>query len=99
MTDQARERSDWEVRADLVCTQCSRIAGSVHGPAGRPLTPASIRAHDAGDAEAVQRLRCPCCSGRLWMQDGETIYLGPQTLSDEELHPRRGRPRKAPRAS
>jgi hypothetical protein len=60
---------------------------------------ASIRAHDADDADAIHRLRCPRCSGRLWMQDREEIYIGPNTLSHEERHPRRGSPRKAPGAS
>ena len=96
MTDQARGRSGWEVRANLACTLCARTAGSAHGPAGHPLTLASIRAHDASHAEAVHRLQCPCCSGRLWIQDREEIYIGPQTLSYEELHPRRGRPRRVP---
>ena len=99
MTDQARGRRGWEVRANLVCTLCARTVGSAHGPTGRPLTSASIRAHDVSHAEAVRRLRCPYCSGRLWIQDREEIYVGPHTLSDEELHPRRGRPRKVPRAS
>ena len=99
MTDQARGRSGWEVRANLVCTLCARTVGSAHGPAGRPLTLASIRAHDASHADAVQRLRCPCCSGRLWIQDREEIYVGLHTLSHTELHPRRGRPRKVPRTS
>ena len=98
MTDQARGRSDWEVRANLVCTLCARTAGSAHAPAGHPLTLATVRVVDADHTDAVQRLRCPCCSGRLWFQDREEIYVGPQTLSHEELHPRRGRPRKVPSA-
>jgi len=60
---------------------------------------ATIRVVDADHADAVQRLRCPCCSGRLLLQDREEIYVGPPTLSHEELHPRRGRPRRIPSAS
>ena len=99
MTDQARGRRGWEARANLVCTLCARTAGRAHGPAGHPLTSDSIRALDDSHTDAVRRLRCPYCLGRLWLQDREEIYVGPQTLSGEDLRPRRGRPRKVPRAS
>jgi len=99
MTDHTRGRRDWEARANLVCTLCTRTVGSAHGPAGHPLTAASIRALDVSHTDAVRRLRCPYCSGQLWIQDREEIYVGPHSLSGEDLRPRRGRPRKVPRAS
>lgn len=99
MTDDTRGRRGWEARANLVCTLCARTVGRAHGPAGHPLTSASIRPLDDTHTEAVGRLRCPHCSGRLWLQDREEIYIGPHTLSGEDLRPRRGRPRKVPRAS
>jgi DNA-directed RNA polymerase subunit RPC12/RpoP len=99
MTDQARERSGWEVRANLVCTLCARTAGTAQGSHARPLALTSIRVVEADHAEAVRRLRCPYCSGRLWLQDREEIHVGPHTLSGEELHPRRGRPRRVSRAT
>jgi DNA-directed RNA polymerase subunit RPC12/RpoP len=99
MTDRERGRIGWEARAHLVCTLCARTVGSAHGPAGHPLTSASIRSLDDSHADAVRRLRCPHCSGRLWFQDSEEIYVGPGSLSGENLRPRRGRPRKVPRVS
>lgn len=99
MTDQARARGGWEVRANLVCTLCARTAGTAWGSHARPLTLTSIRVVDAGYAEAVRRLRCPYCSGRLWLQDREEIHGGPRTLSGEDLRPRRGRPPRVSRAS
>jgi hypothetical protein len=99
MTDQARARSGWEVRANLVCTLCARTVGHARGPGTRPARLTSVRVLDPSHAESVRRLRCPYCSGRLWLQDREEIYVGPYPLSDEHRHPRRGRPRKVIRAS
>ena len=99
MPDRTLPRSGWEVRANLVCTLCARTVGTARGPNAQPVTMTSVHLVDASHAEAVQRLRCPYCSGRLWLQDREEIYVGPHTLSGEELHPRRGRPRRVSRAS
>jgi DNA-directed RNA polymerase subunit RPC12/RpoP len=99
MTDQKALRSGWEVRASLVCTLCARTVGSAQGPNVQPVTLTSIRALDASHAEAVRRLRCPHCSGRLWLQDREEIYVGRYVLTNEDLRPRRGRPPKVSRAS
>ena len=99
MPDQVALRSGWEVRANLVCTLCARTVGSARGPNARPVTLTSVRVLDASHAEAVRRLRCPYCSGRLWLQDHEVIYVDRHTLSAEELRPRAGRRRKVPRAS
>jgi hypothetical protein len=99
MPDEALPRRGWEVRANLVCTLCTRVIGSARGPDARPLTLASVRALDPSHADAVRRLRCPYCSGRLWLQDCEEIRSDDHGLSADDLRPRRGRPRKVPRAS
>jgi hypothetical protein len=99
MPDQVAPRSGWEVRADLVCTLCARTVGSARGPEARPVMLTSVRVPDASHAEAVRRLRCPYCSGRLWLQNHEVIYADHHALSAEELRPRGGRRRKMPRAS
>ena len=87
-----------DVRADLVCVLCVRTAGSVQGPSLRSLTSTSFRVQDPRHVDAVRRLRCPYCSGRLWLQNREEIHVDRRPLTTEELRPRRGRPRKVPRA-
>jgi DNA-directed RNA polymerase subunit RPC12/RpoP len=62
-----------EIRAGLVCVLCARIAGRVQGPNLRRLTPLSLRVQDPRHVDAVRRLRCPYCSGRLWLQNREEI--------------------------
>ena len=99
MPDQTLPRSGWEVRANLVCTLCARTVGTARGPIARPVRLTSVRLVDASHAEAVRRLRCPYCSGRLWFQDREVVYAAPHGLTGEDLRPRRGRPRKALTAS
>jgi DNA-directed RNA polymerase subunit RPC12/RpoP len=99
MSDHVATRSGWEVRADLVCTLCARTVGSARGPEARPVKLTSVRVPDASHAEAVRRLRCPYCSGRLWFQNHEVIHVDRHTLSAEELRPRAGRRRMVPRAS
>jgi hypothetical protein len=89
----------WEIHANLVCTLCARTIGRSRGPAGRPLTSTSIQLHDASHAGVARRLRCPYCSGRLWLQDCEVVPVDRHVLTDEDLHPRRGRPRKVTTAS
>jgi DNA-directed RNA polymerase subunit RPC12/RpoP len=86
------------IRADLVCVLCARTVGRVHGPNVRPLTSMSLRVQDPSHVDAVRRLRCPYCSGRLWLQNREEILVDRRPLTTEELHPRHGRPRKASRA-
>jgi len=99
MSDLASSRSRWEVRANLVCTLCARTVGAARGSTARPMTLTSVRLLDASHADAVRRLRCPYCSGRLWLQDWEEIRADQHGLSADDLRPRRGRPRKAPQAS
>jgi DNA-directed RNA polymerase subunit RPC12/RpoP len=99
MSDQAVSRSRWEVRANLVCTLCARTVGAARGSNARPVTLTSVRVLDSSHADAVRRLRCPYCSGRLWLQDCEEIRSDHHGLSADDLRPRRGRPPKAPRVS
>ena len=99
MPDDALQRTGWEVRANLVCTLCTRTVGTARGPNAQPVKLTSVRLVDASHAEAVRRLRCPYCSGRLWLQDLEEIYVARYALSGKDLRPRRGRPRKVSRAS
>jgi DNA-directed RNA polymerase subunit RPC12/RpoP len=86
--------SGWEVRGDLACLLCSRIVASAQGPRAKKFIPASVRVLRAEHASAVQQMRCPYCSGRLWLQDTEEIFVDRRPLSAEELRPRRGRPPK-----
>ena len=88
-----------EVRADLVCVLCSRTVGRVQGPNLRSLTTMSLRVQEPRHVDAVRRLRCPYCSGRLWLQNSEEIRANWRPLTSAELRPRRGRPRKIDRAS
>jgi DNA-directed RNA polymerase subunit RPC12/RpoP len=99
MSDEAFPRSRWEVRANLVCTLCARTVGAARGSNAQPLTLTSVRLVDANHADAVRRLRCPYCSGRLWLQDHEEVRSDHHGLSADDLRPRRGRPRKPGRAS
>jgi hypothetical protein len=99
MLERLDQQHGRDIRADLVCVLCARTAGSVQGSSLRPLTPSSLRVQDPGRADAVRRLRCPYCSGRLWLQDGEEIHVDRRPLPTEELRPRHGRPRKGPRRS
>jgi hypothetical protein len=99
MSESLHRRSGWETRASLVCTLCARTVGSVHGPAGFTLTAVSIRVPDASHADAVRRLRCPHCLGRLWLQDREEIYVERCASSAEVRGPSLGRRRRLSRAS
>jgi hypothetical protein len=92
--NQALPRSGWEIRAHLVCILCARTVGSARGPDARLVTLTSVRLLDARHAEAVRRLRCPYCSGRLWLQNSEEIHVDRRPLTTEELRPRHGRPPK-----
>jgi hypothetical protein len=99
MTEHKAPRNGWEVRANLVCTLCSRTIGRGSGPDSRSVTIASVSAVNASHASAVRRLRCPYCAGRLWFQDYEEIRVIQCSLTAEDLHPKRGRPRKIAQAS
>jgi hypothetical protein len=87
-----------DIRADLVCVQCARTAAWIQGPSVRPLPSMSLRVQDPRHVAAIRQLRCPYCSGRLWLQNSEAIYVDRRPLTPEQLRPRHGRPRKVPRA-
>ena len=88
-----------DIRADLVCVLCSRTVGRIQGPSLRSQMPISLHLQDPGHADAVRRLRCPYCSGRLWLQNREEIHVDRRQLTHEELRPRGGRRAKKGRAS
>jgi DNA-directed RNA polymerase subunit RPC12/RpoP len=88
-----------DIRADLVCVLCARTAGSVEGSSRRSRTPISLRVQDRRHVDAVRRLRCPYCSGRLWLQNREEIHVDRRQLTHEDLRPRGGRRAKTDRAS
>jgi hypothetical protein len=94
MHEENRPLSGWEVRGDLACLLCARTVASAQGPRSRKFSPTLVRVHRPEHAEAVQQMRCPYCSGRLWLQDTEEVYVDRRPLSAEELRPRRGRPPK-----
>ena len=86
--------SGWEVRGDLACLLCSRTVASAQAPRDRKFVPTSVKEQNPAHAEAVKQMRCPFCTGRLWLQDTEDIYVDRRPLTAEELRPRRGRPPK-----
>ena len=94
-----RQLSDDHSRGDLVCTQCARVAGTAEGSNGRQARSITIRLQDPGHADAVRRLCCPHCSGRLWLQNSEDARGTWHALGSEALRPRYGRTSKlsAPR--
>jgi hypothetical protein len=86
------------IRADLVCVLCARTVGRAQGPKLRPLTAMSLRVQDPRHVDAVRRLRCPYCSGRLWLQNAEDVHVDHRPLTAADLRPGRGRPRRVPTA-
>jgi DNA-directed RNA polymerase subunit RPC12/RpoP len=99
MHDQGGPGRGWEIRASLVCTLCARLAGTANGPHGQPFVATSIHLVDSSHTEAVRHLRCPYCSGRLWLQDHQEVHVARHVLTGDDLRPRRGRPRKVLTAS
>jgi DNA-directed RNA polymerase subunit RPC12/RpoP len=87
-----------DIRADLVCVLCGRTAGRLQGPNLRSPTSLSLHVQDPRHVDAVRRLRCPYCSGRLWLQNSESIHVDRRLLTVGELRPRHDRPRKETRA-
>jgi hypothetical protein len=92
MQNRAESPSGRDLRGDLVCTQCARVAGSVQGPNIRLMKRVTLRVEDPSQAEAVRQLRCPNCSGRLWLQNSEEIPPDPLQFDHAALRPNRGRP-------
>ena len=90
MPDGATLSSERDVRGDLVCTQCARVAGTVQGANIRGAKVVALRVQDPVHAAAVRRLSCPDCSGRLWLQNREEVPLDPLRFDREALRPQRG---------
>jgi hypothetical protein len=88
-----------DLHADLVCVLCARTAGTVQGPNLQSPTSMSLRVQDRRHVDAVRRLRCPYCSGRLWLQNSDGFHVNRRPLTTEELRPRPGRRPKIRRAS
>lgn len=86
-----------DVRGDLICTQCARVAGTVQGANVRGAKLVALRVQDPQHAEAVRLLRCPDCAGRLWLQNREEVPLDPLRFDREALRSQRGRPSAARR--
>jgi hypothetical protein len=97
MHDRANRGDGRDLQGDLICTQCARVAGSVQGPNNRRGKTVTLRVQDPHHAEAVRRLRCPHCAGRLWLQNSAEVPIDPLSFDREALRPNRGRPPKVPR--
>lgn len=99
MPDSALLSTERDIRGDLVCTQCARVAGTVQGANVRGAKVVALRVQDPHHAEAVRCLRCPDCAGRLWLQNKEEVPLDPLRFDRDALRSQRGRPlapRKTP---
>src|SRR3954453_6298452 len=94
-----RVLSDRQVRGDLVCTQCARVAGTAEGSGARHAKTVTIRVVDPAHGDAVRRLCCPHCSARLWLQNSENARDNWHALDSDALRPHHGRPPKTPSRS
>jgi hypothetical protein len=97
MRDGADSLSDRDIRGDLICTQCARVAGTVQGANVRLTKGVALHVGDPSHVGDVRRLCCPHCSGRLWLQNSEEVPIDPLAFNREALRPNRGRPPKKPR--
>ena len=91
MPNSAEISSERDVRGDLVCTQCARVAGTVQGANSRGAKVVALRVQDPLRAAAVRRLTCPDCAGRLWLQNREEVSLDLLRFDREALRSQRGR--------
>jgi uncharacterized protein YbaR (Trm112 family) len=96
--DALRLLSVRQVRGDLACTQCARVAGTAEGSNTRQSRSIAIRLADPSHADAVRRLCCPYCSARLWLQNSEDVHENWHTLSGDALQVRSTRGPKRPKA-
>ena len=99
MIERGDVRSRREVRGELTCLLCTRTVAQVQGPRTQRFTPTSIRVRAREHMDAIRRMRCPYCAGRLWLQNVEDIYVERLPLEPEDFRPRRGRPPKVAKAS
>ena len=90
MPDTAALSSERDIRGDLICTQCARVAGTVQGANARGAKVVVLRVQDPLHAAAVRRLSCPDCAGRLWLQNREEVPFDPLQFDREALRPQRG---------
>lgn len=88
--------SGQHIRGDLVCTQCARVAGTAEGTNTRQARSIKLHVEDPSHADAVRRLCCPYCAGRLWLQNSENVRDNWHALDSEALRPRVGRRPKTP---
>lgn len=94
--------SIWSMAATSAPTSCAssaRTVGRVQGPNLGPTTRMTLRVQDPRHVDTVRRLRCPSCSGRVWIQNSESIHVDRRPLTTEDLEPRAGRRPKIGRAS
>ena len=99
MPDRAGPPAGRDIRGDLICTQCARVAGTVRGPNNHQVKTVTLRVQDPRHADAVRRLRCPVCSGRLWLLNSEEDPIDSLKLAREAPRPYRGRLPKIRRLS
>jgi hypothetical protein len=97
MPDSATLSTNRDIRGDLICTQCARVAGTVQGANVKGAKLVALRVQDPHHAEAVRLLRCPDCAGRLWLQNREEVPLDPLRFDRDALRAQRGRPPAARR--
>jgi hypothetical protein len=96
LPDSATHSIESEIRGDLICTQCARVAGTVQGANVKGAKVVALRVQDPHHASAVRQLRCPDCAGRLWLQNREEAPLDPLRFDREALRSQLGRPPAAP---
>jgi hypothetical protein len=94
MRDRTDPQASRDIRGDLICTQCARVAGHIQGPNTRRWETVTLQIDDPSHAETVRRLCCPHCEGRLWLQNSAEVPIDPLAFDREALRPRRGRPLK-----
>ena len=68
--------NDWELRGELTCVLCARSAATARGPRGTRFVPQTIRVRNAEHVDAVRRMHCPYCNGRLWLQEADEVHSG-----------------------
>lgn len=84
------------LRGGLSCMLCGRTAGVVAGGQRGTISVTPTRPEHA---DAVRRMQCPYCSGRLLLDETEEVVVRTRVpLTPDEVAPKRGRPPKVPAA-
>jgi hypothetical protein len=99
MQDRTDPPASRDIRGDLICTQCARVAGHIQGPSTRRRDTVTFQVEDPSHADMVRRLCCPHCGGRLWLQNSAEVPIDPLAFDPAALRPRRGRPLKTSKPS